>query len=148
MVNELEMPQKRHKTGFRGPSPDVGKKTQFKPGNRANPDGRPKSKTITAAYLAKLEELAAGDHTIAELLAEAQIKKALKGDTTAVREITDRTEGKARQLNEMAGQVDVKVFLIDRSTRPPRPAIDIPTLKAEDPLATANRAVNRASLPR
>jgi hypothetical protein len=36
-------PQKRHKTGFRGPSPDVGKATQIKPGEVRNPGGRPKS---------------------------------------------------------------------------------------------------------
>jgi hypothetical protein len=121
MADTPEMPQNRHKTGFRGPSPDVGKATQFKPGNRANPCGRPRSKTISAAYIAKLEELAKGDRTIAEMLADAQIKKALKGDTQAIREITDRTEGRARQPIEVVGKVEVKAVLIDRAVRPPKP---------------------------
>jgi hypothetical protein len=112
--------EKRHKTGFRGPSPDVGKATQFQKGNKLG--GRPRYKTITTAYIAKLEELARnGNSTIAEMLAEAQIKKALKGDTIAVREITDRTEGKARQPIEMVAKVEVKAVLIDRAVRPPKP---------------------------
>jgi hypothetical protein len=37
-----KMPQNRKGTGFRGPSPDVGKATQFKAGTSGNPGGRPK----------------------------------------------------------------------------------------------------------
>jgi len=50
------MPQKQHKTGFRGPSAEVGKATQFKPGNRANPGGRPKKRAITSALEKLLDE--------------------------------------------------------------------------------------------
>lgn len=35
-------PQARHPSGFRGPSPDVGKKTQWKKGQSGNPGGKPK----------------------------------------------------------------------------------------------------------
>jgi hypothetical protein len=39
--------------------------------------------------------------TYAELLAEAQFKKALKGNTMAAKEVTDRLEGKAREAVEL-----------------------------------------------
>jgi hypothetical protein len=48
------MPQNRHKPGFRGPSPDVGKKSQFKKGQNGNPGGRPKSKLLSEACRAAL----------------------------------------------------------------------------------------------
>ena len=85
------MPQKQHKTGFRGPSPEVGKATQFKPGNRANPGGRPKKRAITSA----LEKLL--DESRAEGIAQALITLASsdgKNAVAAAREIMDRLEGK------------------------------------------------------
>lgn len=36
------MASKPQKNGFRGPSPDVGRATQFKPGVSGNPGGRSK----------------------------------------------------------------------------------------------------------
>ena len=51
-----ELPEKKQRTGFRGPSPDVGKPYQWKKGQSGNPGGRPKSKTLSAAYRNKLEE--------------------------------------------------------------------------------------------
>lgn len=91
------MPQKRDKTGFRGPSPDVGKNTQFKPGNRANPGGRPRKRPITSA----LEDLM--DDATARKIASALIKTAQGRDRNAIaaaREICDRLEGKAVQVIE------------------------------------------------
>src|SRR5260370_17390485 len=43
-----KIPQNREGTGFRGPSPDVGKATRFKAGKSGNPGGRPK-RDIAAA---------------------------------------------------------------------------------------------------
>lgn len=99
------MPEKRHKSGFRGPSPDVGKATQFKPGNNANPGGRPKRKIITELYLQSLNEICESDkakRTYAQILVANMVSRALKGvdAVRAVKEITDRVEGKARPSEE------------------------------------------------
>jgi hypothetical protein len=99
-----KVPQKRHKTGFRGPSPDVGKKTQFKPGNRANPGGRPKSKLLSEAYKNILQtEIGKGKDakTYAEAIAEKMAKQAKGGHVNAASEIADRVEGKPRQAYEV-----------------------------------------------
>ena len=44
------MPENRHRTGFRGPDPRVGKATQFKSGKNGNARGRSKKKPISEAY--------------------------------------------------------------------------------------------------
>jgi len=70
---------------------------QFKPGQSGNPSGRPK-KLITDAtreLLAKKD--AATGLTNAHLVAEAQIREAIKGETAAYNAIADRTEGKVPQ---------------------------------------------------
>jgi len=73
---------------------------QWKPGQSGNPAGRPKSITISEAYRRELAKLDPDDkhgRTFAEVLAEQIIIKAKGGDVQAVRELTDRTEGKPRQ---------------------------------------------------
>lgn len=86
------MPQNRHKTGFRGPSPEVGKATQFQAGMpSANPGGRPRTRPVTSA----LERLM--DEARAEAIAQALIATASsegKHAVAAAREIMDRLEGK------------------------------------------------------
>jgi hypothetical protein len=47
--------------------------------------------------------LLAKKRTYAELLALAQFRKALKGNTMAAKEVTDRLEGKAREAEELTG---------------------------------------------
>jgi len=98
------MPQNRHKTGFRGPSPDVGQTTQFKPGNRANPGGRPKWAPLSQACRELLAAPVPDDsegRTYAEAIAETLAHKALAGDIRAAQEIADRAEGRARQSVEI-----------------------------------------------
>jgi len=98
------MPHNQHKTGFRGPSPDVGKATQFKPGNRANPGGRPKSAPLSHACRELLAAPVRDDpqgRTYAQAIADALAQKALAGDIRAAQEIADRAEGKARQSVEI-----------------------------------------------
>src|SRR5580658_6014578 len=97
------MPANKQKTGFRGPSPEVGKPHQWKKGQSGNASGRPKSKTLSDAYRNKLEEPVPNDpekRTWAELIAEAQVRDAVRGNVQAAREIADRTEGKAKQAIE------------------------------------------------
>jgi hypothetical protein len=72
----------------------------FQKGQSGNPGGRPKL-LITDAYQQQLTQIKKG-RSYAELIADAQIKKAMKGDTAAAKEIADRTEGKARQQSELA----------------------------------------------
>jgi undecaprenyl pyrophosphate synthase len=72
----------------------------FKKGQSGNPAGRPKSLTLSEAYrreLAKIDETDPQKRTFAEVLAEQTIIKAKTGDVAALRELADRTEGKARQ---------------------------------------------------
>jgi len=74
--------------------------TRFKPGQSGNPKGRPKSITLSEAYrreLAKVDPNDSEGRSFAEVLAEQMIVKARGGDVSALRELGDRTEGKARQ---------------------------------------------------
>jgi hypothetical protein len=108
------MPQKRHKTGFRGPSPDVGKETQFKPGNMANPGGRPKKTLLSDASREWLEQIdKKTGKTNAQLAAEMVGKKLLQGSAEHYRSIGDRTEGKPPQAITIGGSLDLDVENID-----------------------------------
>jgi hypothetical protein len=99
-------PANRHKTGFRGPTPDVGKETQFKPGQSGNPAGRPPS-ILSEAYKIVLTQVVEQDpkkRTMAELIAEGQARAAIKGNTGAAKEIADRTEGPVKDSIEIGGK--------------------------------------------
>jgi predicted acylesterase/phospholipase RssA len=72
----------------------------FQPGQSGNPKGRPKSITLSEAYrkmLAAVDETDPEKRTHAEVLAEQMYAKAKTGDVSALKEIADRVEGKARQ---------------------------------------------------
>jgi Family of unknown function (DUF5681) len=101
------LPEKKHKTGFRGPSPDVGKATQIQPGEVRNPGGRPKSRLLSDAYRVVLADMEKNkDRTGAELIAKSIARKAIKGDVAAAREMADRVEGKAVQKVHVGGEMD------------------------------------------
>lgn len=94
------MPENRVKSGFRGPSPDIGKATQFKKGVSGNPGGRPKTAPLSEACREVLLERVPGDpqgRTYAQAIAHVLANLALEGDILAARELTDRAEGRARQ---------------------------------------------------
>ena len=82
----------------------------FPKGQSGNPKGRPKSITLSEAYrkeLAKTDEDDPGRRTKAEVLAEQIYLKAKGGDVSALREMADRVEGKARQTVQLSvGQRD------------------------------------------
>jgi Family of unknown function (DUF5681) len=90
-----------------------GKAHRWKKGQSGNPSGRPKSKTLSDAYRNKLEEPVPNDpegRTWAELIAEAQVRDAVRGNVQAAREIADRTEGRARQAIEFEDKTISQAF--------------------------------------
>lgn len=78
--------------------------TQFKPGNCANPNGRPKGTfSIVGMIKDKLQETPEGQkETYAQLLVKKYMHKALvEGDDKIIRDLVDRIDGKA--LQKIAG---------------------------------------------
>jgi hypothetical protein len=125
-------PANRHKTGFRGPSPDVGKETQFKPGESGNPAGRPPS-ILSEAYKAVLAQAVPQDpegRTYAQLIAIGQARSAVKGNTGAAKEIADRVEGKAKESIEISGkdgapvEFNLNIRFVDEETKDNKPKSD------------------------
>ena len=85
-------------------------------GVSGNPGGRPRKQPITEAYLEVAARTVPGDsqgRTYAQAAAERQFRAALKGSTSAIREIADRLEGKPQQRIEVT---NVEDFLAGRST--------------------------------
>ena len=70
---------------------------RFPKGRSGNPGGRPKGLSITGALRVELEKpVAAGSPvTKGEMIARTLVDMALAGDLAAIREVLDRTEGKA-----------------------------------------------------
>lgn len=93
------MPQNRQKSGFRGPSPDVGKATQFKPGQTGNAGGRPKSKPFLEEILKQIKE---HPEDVAAAI-QKLFSKAKEGDLTYLRELMDRVDGPLKQQIEHDG---------------------------------------------
>lgn len=100
----------------KGNNPNIaedGKAHRWKKGQSGNLSGRPKSKTLSNAYKNKLEEAVPNDpegRTWAELIAEAQVRDAVRGNVQAAREIADRTEGKPRQAIEFEDKTMTQAF--------------------------------------
>lgn len=97
---KAEKPQKRHttgnSTGFRGPSPDVGKATQFKPGICPNPGGRPKQDWSAEIARAVFENNK-------EAIYQAMLKPLLAGNAYAFKELAERAYGKLKERHELTG---------------------------------------------
>jgi hypothetical protein len=97
-------------------------KGKFPPGNKVgprfpkgvsgNPSGRPKLTKLTEALREQLAEemIGAPERTVAEAIARALIKEAVRGNVLAIREIGDRTEGKPKQA------IDVDLRAMDWRT--------------------------------
>lgn len=92
--------------------------TQFRKGQSGNPGGRPKRKPVSDA-LVELLELALPKYkqfrprTSAQKIAKRMIDDAVKGVTTLVREVLDRTEGKVPlPITSGEGPLEVKVEIV------------------------------------
>jgi len=72
---------------------------KWKPGQSSpNPHGRPRTKLLSEAYRVVLADLeGTGNRSVAESIATAMARKAMKGNIPAARELADRTEGKPLQ---------------------------------------------------
>ena len=107
---------------------------QWKKGQSGNPKGRPKSITLSEAYrreLAKVDPTDEQKRTFAEILAGQAVIKAKTGDVQALKEIADRTEGKARQTITLTTERREQIErAIDRMVD--RAAADGMTLTRED----------------
>ncbi len=77
----------------------------FMPGQSGNPGGRPKgSVKISAGYERSLARLVPGEpagRTYAQFIADKNVELAAQGNIAAIKEVTDRTEGKAPQTVEI-----------------------------------------------
>lgn len=95
MKDDSEFPQKQGKVGYKNPP----KYSQFKPGQSGNPGGIPKGTAKVSIALMKLLAANPDDEftpkSRAEKIAWALYEKASNGDVAAIREISDRTEGKS-----------------------------------------------------
>jgi hypothetical protein len=82
----------------------------FQKGVSGNPNGRPKSLTLSEAFRRQLSQPVPGasdGRTFAEVIALQLCVAAARGDVSAAREIADRSEGKPRQ------SVDVDMSIAD-----------------------------------
>lgn len=96
----VEKPTKGHKTGFRGPSPDVGKATQFKKGQpSANPSGRPKHDL--AAEAAKLVFQGMNADAVAKIW-----RKTMLYNPKMLQVLADRAYGKLKIPIETSTDLD------------------------------------------
>lgn len=86
--------------------------TRWKPGQSGNPSGRPRKLPITDVLREELEHL--GEDGVANEVAIARklVQMARQGDLGAIREIADRTEGKARPRVEKDPSEEIPMTLI------------------------------------
>ena len=81
---------------------------RFPKGRSGNPGGRPKGTSLTAALRAELDKPVAPGSPVTnrEKIASMLVELAARGDLAAIREILDRTEGKAVQRQEQGDPGD------------------------------------------
>lgn len=86
-----------------------GNQWAWRPGQSGNPDGRPKSKTLSEAYREILAAQMPGDadgRSFAEVIAERMVRLVLAGQVQAAVEIRKATEGD-KLAQEHRGRVEV-----------------------------------------
>lgn len=101
----MKKTQKRQGNGFKGPSPDVGKATQFKPGNPGGP-GRPRSARFSDAakeLAAEVRKVGKREVSGAEELAKVCFNRAVRGSVRHAELFLAYAEGKPKQGVELSG---------------------------------------------
>ena len=82
---------------------------KFQPGQSGNPAGRPKKLPITDAIRAELEHLGKDGVSNDVAIARVLVQLAKSGNMEAIKEISDRTEGNARQRIEAGGGTGLRL---------------------------------------
>jgi hypothetical protein len=95
--------------------PHDGKK--FQPGNCANPNGRPKKLPDLDKLLAELLGTNKDGKDGMELIIEAMLKKAAKGDVKAAELLLNRGYGKAKQFISMNHEGGVNLVFEQATTQ-------------------------------
>ena len=99
----------RNADGQFRPGHQIGAATRFRPGQSGNPSGRPKKNALDHA----LEKLLAsatgkrGERSIADELALAIVKRAMKGNPRMAQLIAERLGGKPTQAMRFDGDAEV-----------------------------------------
>src|ERR1700693_1702573 len=99
----------RRKTGGSAIDPQLGKATQFKPGQSANCSDWPKKTKFDDALKHILESDQKGGNTGAEELAMSAYRHAKAGNGKTAQLIAERTGGKVPQPVKIEGQIDTTV---------------------------------------
>lgn len=89
---------------------------RFRPGTSGNPGGRPKGRSLVALLRERLTGPALGPRgkpgpegmTLGDQVVEALAIAAASGDVKAIKELLDRTEGRARQAAPEHGDVEAR----------------------------------------
>ena len=91
---------------------EAGKATRFKPGNRANPSGRPKTTPLTDELKRHLAETTRnGKTTHLRMVVEALVERAETGDMAAQRIVWEYIDGKPQE------RVDLGTVLREEAAR-------------------------------
>ena len=109
-----QMAENRQKTGFRGPTPEVGRASRWQPGCPSpNPGGRPKKTPLTDLLRKACDNPKEAKEIIGGILSAAKRKSAKSASATvsAFREIADRVDGPvvSRSENLIAGVIQLTV---------------------------------------
>lgn len=97
---------------------------RFKPGQSGNPGGRPKGRSLTAILRQALDgkELCGQEvpngWTVGDLLINAMLKYAVKGDASLIKEAFNRTDGKIPDKIDLTGQQRIIVEYVDGGSHP------------------------------
>lgn len=75
-------------------NPNPSPSTRFKPGNNANPGGKPKGRTLAFYLREGLESVGKDGKTRAQAIAEKLLDMCDEGDRQAIKDVFDRIDGK------------------------------------------------------
>lgn len=88
----------------------IGAATRFAPGSSGNKGGRPRTSLLSQAFRNKLGDIVPDDplkRTYAEYSADVAGEKIVQGDTEAIAEFFDRTEGRPRISADVTAHVQM-----------------------------------------